>query len=75
MDVNVFTVLSLALIDSIEPCLFALYTGIIASIASTNLFNIIRVSTAFISSVFLGYFTFDSSLGVYLLAYLLVRLF
>ncbi|MEM0365706.1 MAG: hypothetical protein QXD80_04950 [Acidilobaceae archaeon] len=58
MEIDIITVIILALIDSIEPCIFALYTGILASIASNNISSIARVSIPFISSVFLGYSIF-----------------
>ncbi|MEN2999742.1 MAG: hypothetical protein ABDH61_04120 [Acidilobaceae archaeon] len=52
------TVIVLALIDSVDPCIFALYIGILASLATTGVSAVLRISASFILGVFVGYFSF-----------------
>ncbi|WP_448577171.1 hypothetical protein [Thermosphaera sp.] len=79
-------VVTSALIDSIDPCFYALYLSIIASTTLSNVRNILKTAGAFLSSVYIGYLLFGFLLkslvsqvliekwhtGVLLLAYGLV---
>ncbi|QOR93909.1 hypothetical protein IMZ38_04460 [Thermosphaera chiliense] len=47
-----------ALIDSIDPCFYALYLSIIASTTLSNVRNMLKTAGAFLSSVYLGYLLF-----------------
>jgi hypothetical protein len=51
-------VVTSALIDSIDPCFYALYLSIIASTTLTNIRNVVKTAGAFLSSVYLGYLLF-----------------
>ncbi|MCS7107295.1 MAG: hypothetical protein NZ902_04235 [Acidilobaceae archaeon] len=55
---DIFTVIMLALIDSVDPCIFALYLGILASLATTGIRAVLTISASFILGVFVGYFSF-----------------
>lgn len=51
-------VVTSALIDSIDPCFYALYLSIIASTTLSNIRNVVKTAGAFLSSVYLGYLLF-----------------
>jgi cytochrome c-type biogenesis protein len=51
-----------ALADSIDPCIFALYTSLLLSASIGGLKRVSRVATAFISSVYIGYLIFGAIL-------------
>ncbi|ADV65067.1 electron transporter [Desulfurococcus mucosus] len=58
MDSLVLMVVSMALMDSVDPCFFILYAGILASYSMGGLRKITEVALVFISSVFTGYWVF-----------------
>lgn len=45
-----------ALIDSVDPCFFAIYVSVLISIGLTNLREVVKSGLLFISAVGLGYF-------------------
>ncbi|MEM1628780.1 MAG: hypothetical protein QXP02_03810 [Desulfurococcaceae archaeon] len=47
-----------ALIDSIDPCFLAIYTGILVAVGIRDLAKLWLISSYFIASVYLGYFIF-----------------
>jgi len=49
-------VISYALVDSIDPCFFAIYASILLSLGLINLNELLKASFLFISSVGVGYF-------------------
>jgi cytochrome c-type biogenesis protein len=51
-------VVTSALIDSIDPCFYALYLSIIASTTLSNIGDVLKTAGAFLSSVYLGYLLF-----------------
>jgi len=51
-------VVTSALIDSIDPCFYALYFSILASTTLSNIRDIVKTAGAFLSSVYLGYLLF-----------------
>jgi hypothetical protein len=62
MDIWVFLshlsyITVMALLDSIDPCFFALFTGIFLSATAINYKYAIRAGAIFILSVYVGYFT------------------
>lgn len=50
-----------ALIDSIDPCMYALYTSLMASFIA-DMKRLISMTTTFLLSIFLGYLTFNAIL-------------
>ncbi len=59
MDINIFsTVIWLALIDSFDPCVFAIYTSLLISVSAINMRKTVTSGLAFIASAFIGYFLF-----------------
>ncbi|MCX8196237.1 MAG: hypothetical protein N3F67_04085 [Acidilobaceae archaeon] len=55
---DLFTIVMLALIDSVDPCIFAIYVGILASMSSIGIGALVRVAVSFIVGVFIGYLSF-----------------
>lgn len=51
-----------AIIDSIDPCIFTLYLSILLSISISSIRRIAAMSSVFISSVYVGYLTFNAIL-------------
>lgn len=52
------TVVSLALIDSFDPCIFAIYSTLLISASMTSIKRALSVGLAFIASAYIGYFLF-----------------
>lgn len=52
------TVVSLALIDSFDPCIFAIYSTLLISASMTSVKRALSVGLAFIVSAYIGYFLF-----------------
>ncbi len=52
------TVISLALIDSFDPCIFAIYSTLLISASMTSIKRALSVGLAFIVSAYIGYFLF-----------------
>lgn len=49
---------AMAFIDSIDPCFFVFYTGILTAIYASNIKRLLKAAAAFIAPVFLGYTAF-----------------
>lgn len=49
---------AMAFIDSIDPCFFIFYTGILTAIYMSNIRRLLKAAIAFIAPVFLGYTAF-----------------
>lgn len=54
-----------ALIDSIDPCMYALYASLLASFI-TNMRRLMSMVITFLSSIFLGYLMFNAILKIVL---------
>jgi len=50
------------LADSVDPCIFALYTSLLLSASIGGLKNVSKIAIAFISGVYLGYLLFGAML-------------
>ncbi|MEM0109784.1 transmembrane electron transporter [Desulfurococcus sp.] len=49
---------TMALIDSVDPCFFILYTGILISYVAGSMRKLVEISVVFILTVFTGYWVF-----------------
>ncbi len=49
---------SWALADSVDPCIFALFVSILTSASLINIGSVVRVGVSFIASTFVGYMLF-----------------
>lgn len=49
---------TMALIDSVDPCFFILYTGILISYVAGSMRKLVEISAVFILTVFTGYWVF-----------------
>ena len=59
MDISTLTtVIWLALIDSFDPCIFAIYTSLLISVSVVNMRKTFATGSAFIASAFIGYSLF-----------------
>jgi cytochrome c-type biogenesis protein len=59
MDISTLTtVIWLALIDSFDPCIFAIYTSLLISVSVVNMRKTFATGLAFIASAFIGYSLF-----------------
>jgi len=58
----IFMIVHWALIDSVDPCVFALFVAILISASLISVRHLIKVGSAFISSIFLGYLAFGALL-------------
>jgi len=57
----VFTAISYALMDSVDPCMYALYIAMLTPLA-INIRRLVYTATVFIASVFVGYMLFNAML-------------
>ncbi|MCS7110782.1 MAG: hypothetical protein N3D82_05360 [Ignisphaera sp.] len=63
MDLGVVaTIIWLALVDSFDPCIFAIYSTLLISASMISMHRIYRVGLAFITSSYTGYFLFGALL-------------
>lgn len=58
----VFMLVYWALIDSVDPCIFALFVTILISASLISVKHVVRIGLTFISSTFLGYLAFGALL-------------
>ncbi|MEO3993096.1 MAG: hypothetical protein QN229_02130 [Desulfurococcaceae archaeon TW002] len=58
----VFILVYWALIDSVDPCIFALFVTILISASLINVKHVARIGFIFVSSTFLGYLAFGALL-------------
>ncbi len=58
----IFMIVYWALIDSVDPCVFALFVAILISASLISVRHLIKVGSAFILSTFLGYLAFGALL-------------
>lgn len=65
VDASILTwVVSMALIDSVDPCIFAMYASILASSMLAGTREAVKVGSTFIASIYAGYFLFGLLLRV-----------
>ncbi|MEM4896549.1 MAG: hypothetical protein QXQ93_09220, partial [Ignisphaera sp.] len=57
----IWFVVSGAIIDSIDPCIYVLYISLL-SVAATDIRHVMKTSIIFISSVYIGYLLFNAVL-------------
>ncbi|MEM0214054.1 MAG: hypothetical protein QW348_07355 [Ignisphaera sp.] len=62
-----------ALVDSIDPCIFALYISLLLTSSVSGLKRVLKIATAFVSSVFLGYLVFGAILRVIVVSWQVPR--
>ncbi|MEM0027146.1 MAG: hypothetical protein QXD38_04345 [Ignisphaera sp.] len=51
-----------ALVDSVDPCIFALYISLLVTASVSGLKRVSKIALAFVSSVFVGYLVFGAIL-------------
>ncbi|MEM0347634.1 MAG: transmembrane electron transporter [Zestosphaera sp.] len=58
----IFMLVYWALIDSVDPCIFALFVSILISASLMNIRHVVKIGSTFIISTFLGYLAFGALL-------------